>query len=108
MLQSDAQIWIGGLTCATNCKLVLAAGTATKNHYVNEFIQKVLPHSDIKLNGKWRRSSGPGQWAEHTIRIANGKDIPFFFCSTGPSNGGGPTLVSTFRERTNMLRQYLA
>jgi len=110
MLQTDAPIWIEALCSAPNCKLVLAAGSATNDAtgFINEFISNRLPpEMGVRLIGSWSRRKGAGQTAHHTISIRGGPEIPFFFCSTGPSSSG-PVLLNACRENMGELKQRLA
>jgi hypothetical protein len=105
MLQTDAAIWVEALTRAANCELVLAAGSATKDFYINEFICQKLGHAGVRLVGDWRRRSGEGQTALHKIILLGGREIPFFFCSSGPSKSNGVALVDACRTNMSLLRR---
>lgn len=109
MLQTDAPIWIEALRCATRCKLILAAGSATKDSsgYINEFIQDRLTDTGVRLLDRWRRQRGAGQTASHRICLSGGPELPLFYCSTGPSRGGGPTLVRACRANLDVLKRSL-
>jgi hypothetical protein len=110
MLQTDAPVWIEALRCAPNCKLILAAVSATNDAkgYINEFISNRLPSEmGVRLIGPWSRRKGEGQTAHHTIAIRGGPEIPFFFCSTGPSRSG-TVLINACLENIGKLKQHLA
>ena len=49
MLQIDSAIWIEALRRAPNCRLVLAAGSATNRDYINQFISKMLRLTGVRL-----------------------------------------------------------
>jgi len=109
MLVTDAKIWIEALRRAPSCSLVIAAGSATNDSsgYINEFIRDRLPQTGVRLLGPWRRQRGAGQTASHRIGLPGGREIPLFFCSTGPTMNGGATLVSACRANLDVLKQFL-
>ena len=106
MLQIDSAIWIEALRRAPNCRLVLAAGSATNRDYINQFISKMLRLTGVRLEAPWRPAGGEGQTVFQTICLPGGRKIPFFFCSTGPTIRKGSVLVDACRERINELKQY--
>lgn len=108
MLQTDAPVWIEALCRAPKCSLVLAAGSATKGGYINEFISEMLPQTGVRLLGTWRRKRGEGQTASHTISLPGGREIPLFFCSTGPTQRSGTVLVNACRANMSTLKQILS
>jgi hypothetical protein len=111
MLQTDSPIWIEALRCAKKCKLVLASGSATnasRGGYINEFISENLPMAGVRLLGSWRRKKGSGQTACHTICLPGGREIPFFFCSTGPTINKGSVLINACRINMDALKLHLA
>jgi len=109
MLQTDALLWMEALNRAPNCKLILAAGSATNDSfgYINEFIANRLSPTGVRLAGCWRRQRGEGQTAWQTIRLPEGREVPLFFCSTGPTRHGGATLVNACRANMEALRHCL-
>ena len=110
MLQTDAPVWIEALRRAPNCKLILAAGSATndpRRGYINQFISQMLSGSGVRLEGEWRPTHGEGQTASHTICLPGGRNIPFFFCSTGPTIRDGSVLVGACRENMKQLKRHL-
>jgi hypothetical protein len=109
MLQTDASIWIEALRRAPKCKLILAAGSATnasKSGYINEFISEKLSDTGVRLGGPWSRKKGAGQTASQTICLPEGREIPFFFCSTGPSKNG-TVLIEACRVNIAALKKHL-
>lgn len=105
MVRTDAPIWIAALRAAPKVAYILAAGSATNEHYINEFIRDELTGIEVGLSGQWRRGHGPGQIAFHTLSLPSGAEIPFFFCSTGPTKQGGTILVQAVRSQAIKLRQ---
>lgn len=105
MLRADAHIWVDAIEAMENIELILAAGSASKEHYINEFIKLELCEViNIHLEGNWKRGKGPGQTAFHTLIMPSGKQIPMFFCSTGPAApNGGPILVNAVRENASKI-----
>jgi hypothetical protein len=112
MLRTDAGIWIEALRIAPKCKLILAAGSATndpKRGYINQFISEMLPRAGVRLRDPWSRTqSGAGQTAHHVICLPEGREIPFFFCSTGPTVRKGTVLIDAFRRNMVTLKEHLA
>ena len=108
MLRTDAPVWMEALRCAANCSLVLAAGSATNAYYINEFIRDEFPNSGVRLDGDWQRSRGQGQTTWHAMRLPGGREIPVFFCSTGPTKDGGSVLVNACRKHLTALKPFLA
>jgi hypothetical protein len=109
MLQTDASIWIEALRSAPKCKLILAAGSATnasKSGYINDFIFEKLSDTGVRLRDPWHRKKGAGQTAFHTICLPEGREIPFFFCSTGPSKNG-TVLIEACRVSIDTLKKHL-
>ena len=107
MLQGDASIWIEALRRASHCSLVLAAGSVSNSYYINEFIRDRLSNSEIQLIGDWRRHAGEGQTAWHTVRLPGDRDVPLFFCSTGPTVKRGVVLLEACRAEVGTMRQFL-
>ncbi len=113
MLHKDAPIWIRAMEAiADQIEIILAAGSATKEYYINEFIKAELGEYNVHLEGDWERSKGPGQIAFHTLILPSGRKIPLFFCSTGPSNRA--VLVEAIRKnapqinsKRNSIRDYI-
>ena len=109
MLREDAHIWLGAVEAMQEIEIILSAGSATKKYFINEFIKSELNDLRIRLEGDWQRGAGPGQTAFHTLILPSGREIPFFFCSTGPSApGGGPILENalyTNAQRINKIRK---
>jgi hypothetical protein len=85
MLRYDAPLWISALENMPQLRLVMAAGSVTNAFYINEFIAKELAGAGVKLVGPWRRRGGQGQTAMQALCLPSGREIPFFFCSTGPT-----------------------
>lgn len=106
MLQADAPIWVEALRRATRCSLLLATGSATNAYYINEFIRDKVSLPGIGLEGDWRRG-GAGQTALHTLCLPGGREIPLFFCSTGPTRTRGAVLISACRAHMDTLRRLL-
>ncbi len=107
MLQVDAPVWIEALRRAPHCSLVLAAGSATNSYYINEFIRDRISNFEIQLIGDWRRCGGEGQTAWHKVRLPDKREIPLFFCSTGPTRNGGAVLINACRTQLSTIRQFL-
>jgi hypothetical protein len=107
MLRQDAPIWIEALSRASACRLVLAAGSATKKYYLNEFVSLAPSEHGGRLGGDWQRKRGAGQTVFQTIYLPNGREIPFFFCSTGPTVDGGSVLVKACLENIGILSKHL-
>jgi hypothetical protein len=103
MLRVDAPVWLRALDAAPNVKLLLIAGSATKQYYINEFMQSELSPSDVTLSPVWRRGTGEGQIAFQELRLRSGRRIPVFFCSSGPSKG--EVLVKSISQNTQYLRR---
>ena len=85
MLREDAHIWIEAVEAMKSLKIILAAGSATKKYYINEFIKSELSDRGVRLEGDWRRGKGSGQTAFHTLILPSGRQLPMFFCSSGPA-----------------------
>jgi hypothetical protein len=104
MLKTDASIWIEALRSAPKCKLILAAGS-------NEFISEKLSDTGVRLRDPWyrKKGAGAGQTASQTICLPEGREIPFFFCSTGPSskNDGPAVLIAACRAHIAALKKHL-
>jgi hypothetical protein len=114
MLKTDASIWIEALRSAPKCKLILAAWSATnasKSGYINEFISEKLSDTGVRLRDPWyrKKGAGAGQTASQTICLPEGREIPFFFCSTGPSskNDGPAVLIAACRAHIAALKKHL-
>jgi hypothetical protein len=102
MLYEDAPIWIRAIEVIEDqIEIILAAGSATKEYYINKFIKAKLKDHKVRLEGDWKCGSGPGQTAFHTLILPSGRQIPLFFCSTGPSNG--PVLVDAIRKNASEI-----
>jgi hypothetical protein len=104
MLQTDAPIWVEALRCASKCKLVLAAGSATndpRRGWINQFISKMLSEPGLRLEGEWRASGGEGQTVFQTLCLDQ-RRIPLFFCSTGPSSKSKAVLIKACQKEENM------
>jgi hypothetical protein len=85
MLRTDAPVWVDALGVAANARLLLVAGSATRQFYINEFIQDELAMFGVDLSPRWRRGRGTGQTAFQVLRLPSGRQLPVFFCSTGPA-----------------------
>ena len=112
MLRTDAGIWIEGLRIARECRLILAAGSATndpKRGYINQFISEMLSAgAGVRLRDHWsRKQSGAGQTAHNMICLHEGREIPFFFCSTGPTVRKGTVLIEACRANIAALKKHL-
>jgi len=103
MLRSDATILADALMSAEHAKCVLAAGSATGVYYINEFIDHEV--RDLPVRGSWRRGSGPGQTAFHALELADGRSLPMFFCSTGPTKPG--VLSSSVAKNRERIKSWL-
>jgi len=103
LLREDAHIWISMIEAMEHIELILAAGSASKKYYINEFIKLELCKG-IRLEGNWQRGMGPGQTACHTLVLTNGHKVPMFFCSTGPAApNGGVVLVNSIRTNASAI-----
>jgi hypothetical protein len=85
MLRADSCIWIEAIEAMNSVEIILAAGSATNQYYINEFIKEELFDIGVRLEGNWQRGQGPGQTAFHILILPNGRQVPMFFCSTGPA-----------------------
>lgn len=103
MLRNDSLIWIAALRAAPEAVCILAAGSASNKHYINEFIRDEL--REVELAGEWRRGRGSGQSALHTLLLPGGREIPLFFCSTGPSARNASVLSHTVCSNSDNLRR---
>jgi len=103
MLRLDATILADALMSAEHAKCVLAAGSATGLYYINEFIDREV--SDLPVRGSWRRGSGAGQTAFHTLELPDGRSVPMFFCSTGPTKPG--VLSSSVAKNRERIKSWL-
>ena len=106
MLKTDASVWIQALNAAPNLKLILLAGSATNQYYINEFIQAELTDAGVALAPPWRRGSGEGQTAFQDLVLPGGRQLPVFFCSSGPTKPA--VLVNAILTNAQRLRQVLA
>lgn len=106
MLKADAPIWINGLNDAPNLKLILLAGSATNQYYINEFIQTELTERGVALLPPWRRGSGEGQTTFQDLVLPDGRKIPVFFCSSGPAKSA--VLVDAVSTNAQPLMHVLA
>lgn len=103
MLREDAHIWIGMIEAMEHIELILAAGSASKKYYINEFIKSNFCKG-IHLEGNWQRGMGSGQTACHTLVLSNGREVPMFFCSTGPAApNGGTILVDAVKKNASSI-----
>jgi hypothetical protein len=107
MLQTDAPVWVEALRQAIRCSLILAAGSATNDYYINEFIRDKVSLPGIRLGGDWRRRRGEGRTALHTLCLPGGREIPLFFCSTGPTRNQGAVLIGACRAHMETLKRLL-
>jgi hypothetical protein len=85
MLRMDTPVWVSALDAAPHVRLVLLAGSATNEYYINEFIQTELTNYKVNLLPPWKRGAGAGQIAFQELFLPTGRRIPTFFCSSGPS-----------------------
>src|SRR5260370_23711919 len=85
MVRVEATDWMNAWDGSPQVKLVLLAGHATNQHYINEFIQRELTNYKVTLFPQWKRGSGEGQIAFQELLLPTGRRIPTFFCSSGPS-----------------------
>jgi hypothetical protein len=85
MLRTDAPIWINAINAAPKLELILLAGSASNQYYINEFIQTELAERHVTLLPPWRRGSGEGQTTFQDLVLPGGRTIPVFFCSSGPA-----------------------
>jgi len=90
MLREDAFIWIEAIEEMKSLEIILAAGSATNMYYLNEFIKSELHDIGIRLEGDWQRREGSGQTAFHILILPSGRQVPMFFCSTGPAAPPNP------------------
>lgn len=85
MLREDSCIWLEAINKMQSLEIILAAGSATKKYYINEFIKSELRDKGVMLEGAWKRGVGSGKIAFHKLILPNDRQIPMFFCSTGPA-----------------------
>ena len=108
MLGIDLPWMIRFLGMAPRLQLVLMAGTATSALYLNEFINKKLPHTSGRLEGSLTRPRGRAKVKHHALIFEN-RRIPVYFCSSSPSDRRNPGLLQTrIQEDAELLRGYLS
>ncbi len=105
MLKVDAPIWINALDAAPNLRLILLAGSATNQYYINEFIQIELAEVGVALLPPWKRGRGEGQTAFQDLVLPGGRKIPVFFCSSGPAKSD--VLVTAVSKSAQRLIEVL-
>ncbi len=105
MLKTDASVWINALNATPNLKLILLAGSATNQYYINEFIQTELAERGVRLLPPWRRGGGEGQTVFQELVLPGGRQLPLFFCSSGPTKPA--VLVNAILTNAQRLSQIL-
>jgi hypothetical protein len=106
MLKADAPIWINALNAAPNLRLILLAGSANNQYYINEFIQTELTEHGVALLPPWRRGRGEGQTTFQDLVLPSGRKLPVFFCSSGPAKSA--VLIDAVSTNVQHLMQVLA
>jgi hypothetical protein len=108
MLCADLPWMIRFLRLAPKLRLILMAGTATGNLYMNEFVAKNLVPSLGRLEGSLARPRGRAKVKHHVLDIGD-RRIPVYFCSSSPSDRRHPgLLLARVRQNADLLRGYLA
>lgn len=109
MLKKDLWSLFATLGFCKNAKLVLLAGSATCEYYINQFLHEFAPNHGYTLTPNFvpRTQPGPGKTAWHTLN-GHGREIPVFFCSTSPSGrNNGHLLPNRIAANADKLKTHL-
>ena len=101
MLALDAPLFFESLASCTDAKLILAAGTATNQHYLVELIRKLLP-PDARLQF---RGTGNGRNTSFYHLSSNEMDLPLFFSGAGPAFRNGQRLIDNLMQNRAELNR---
>jgi hypothetical protein len=108
MVRRDLWVFFATLALCRNVKLLLVAGSVTKRHYINEFLQRFAPDYGHALGGAFVRakSKGRGKTCWHEVDPAERK-LPAFFCSSGPAANNSSLLGQRVCENAPALKRIL-
>lgn len=94
------------LQAASHVRLVIMAGTVTKEHNMNDFVTRFNPSTDFSLQGKVTKG-GDAHIGWQCLHLPE-KELPVFYCSVSPSNWAKKDLlIARVSENQKRLREYL-
>jgi len=105
MLRGDLWTLFSTLELSPRVKLVILAGTATGEYYLNEFLQEFASESGYRFEGTFKRSAGVAKVSWH--QLVGKRSIPVFFCSHSPASPSC-LLPQRMRQNASRLKQILA
>jgi hypothetical protein len=107
MLRCDVGLFFKALKYSKKAKLILVAGTATKSHYIANFIKEQSEHHafclDLQAFGKGSKTSF------YFLKSREGKlNLPLFSSGAGPAFKNGIPLIENVRLNGAKLASYLS
>ena len=106
MATYDIGLLFEALSICSRAKLLMIAGTVTKDFWIDEFLAKEAPKHGYELVDKPRRSSGQARVGFYKLASSE-KTLPVFFCGVGPAADTSYLLPQRVVEHRKQLLSYL-
>ena len=105
MIKEDIGSFFETLPLCQRAKVLLIAGTVTKEFYINEFIRDQAQNHGFELAGCFERG-GQANFAFYELKNRTRK-WPVFYCSVGPGADSSYRLIQRVTENRERLISYL-
>jgi hypothetical protein len=105
MVRSDAEWFFRSLSLSKDTKLLMMAGSVTKNYYLVELLKEIAGNYGFKLLFNFKRG-GDAPTSFHKLKSST-INLPTFFCGVSPSAHNSQRLIQRVEEKKGKLLEYL-